>query len=160
MKNNNDLKANATKLIGRLRMLTVSMILLLSSTSAWAVTEKEILAADPRIMLKGIMQACEKDNENKFFTYYSSNLIYMFSKKSKSDKTKLFVTYCKEFQDLLRPYGPIDKIKISVIKTKAMQDKRPIFAMCLSHPSIKKTCEGRGELDVYLENGQVKMDEH
>lgn len=154
------IKANNKIIAKYMSLSTLSLILFLSVSNAWAVTEKEILEADPRKMLKGMMQACKENNERKFFTYYSSNLIYMFSKESPAGRTKLFVMYCKEFQAMLKPHGPIDKVKVSVIKTQSTQDQRPVFAMCLSHPSINKICKGRGELDIYLENSQVKMDEH
>jgi hypothetical protein len=160
MQKNNYLEANAENFIGRFRMLTAGIFLFFSCTSAWAVTEKEIMAADPRRMLKGIMKSCDENNERIFFTYFTVKSNYSFSKISLKSKAELFHIYCRQLVETLKPLGPVDVIKIFVMKRTPFFPDSPAYALCMLPPNQNKVCRGRGGIDIDLENGHVKIDKH
>jgi len=141
-------------------MLTAGIFLFLSCSSAWAVTEKEILATDPKKMLRGIVQACNDNNERKLYTYFTADTHRIFNQWTAAKKTKMFHEYCKSFKEDILSAGPLDTAKVYIKKTQFTDNGHFVFKMCLARPGDNKKCAGREGVDIYLENGLVKVDEH
>ena len=160
MRNNNNLEASSAKSAGHFRMLTAGIFLFLSCSSAWAVTEKEILATDPKKMLRGIVQACNDNNERKLYTYFTADTHRIFNQWTAAKKTKMFHEYCKSFKEDILSAGPLDTAKVYIKKTQFTDNGHFVFKMCLARPGDNKKCAGREGVDIYLENGLVKVDEH
>jgi hypothetical protein len=160
MQKNNYLEANAENFIGRFRMLTAGIFLFFSCASAWAVTEKEIMTADPKKMLRGIIQACNDNNEKKLYSHFTTDTHRMFNQWNAAEKTRMFHEYCKSFKEDILSAGPLDTAKFYIKKTQFTDNGHFVFKMCLALPGDSKKCVRREGFDVYLENGLVKLDEH
>jgi hypothetical protein len=147
-----------TKLI---RASVIGVMFFMVMPNAWAVTEADVMKADPKKALLGRANACNKHDVEKFASFYAAEYRNVFW-KVKSAKEATYRHECGNFPTVSdQEVAELTKgLRVFVKKTdhKTVFSQQPIFKLCGTKKDIKYCNENGGwDFSVILENGQVKF---
>lgn len=162
MNNVNNVAKNKYKSSTKLMFASIiGLMFFMAMPNAWAVTEADILKADPKKALLGRAYACNKHDIEKFVSFYAAEYRNFFW-KDKLAKEAEYRHECGNFPTVAdEQVAALTRgLQVFVRKTdhKTIISKQPIFKLCGTKKDIKYCNEnGLWDFNVILENGRVKF---